>query len=219
METGVGRLIAQLRAEREMSQSQLADLLTRASGNPAITRNEISRWEQGKRRPRRYWLEWIAFVFGMSILDIEDLAKLAAPMVDTDEAEAIELRHRVAASDVGRVTLEKLEATVDDLAISYPTTPPDLLLLRVRRQLRPGRPAGCGGSTPDRGLPRRAQRPRGAVGLGAGDRGVAGGHGWGLPAGDQAQSGCAGHRATRQFSVHPGDRAGGSRARPTRPHP
>ena len=96
METGVGRLIAQLRAERDMSQSQLADMLARASGNPAVTRNEISRWEQGKRRPRRYWLEWLAVVFGMSLLDLEDLARLAAPTINTDEAEAIELRQRVA---------------------------------------------------------------------------------------------------------------------------
>jgi transcriptional regulator with XRE-family HTH domain len=135
VDTGVGRLIAQLRAEREVSQAQLADMLARASGNPAVTRNEISRWEQGKRRPRRYWLEWLAVVFGMSLFDLEDLARLAAPTVDTDEAEAIELRQRVAASDVGARTLDQLEATVDELAIAYPTSPPDLLLLRVRRHL------------------------------------------------------------------------------------
>lgn len=57
MEAGIGRLIAELRAERELSQAQLADLLVRASGNPSVTRNEVSRWEQGKRRPRRHWLE------------------------------------------------------------------------------------------------------------------------------------------------------------------
>lgn len=135
VETGVGRLIAQLRAERELSQAQLADMLAKASGNPALTRNEISRWEQGKRRPRRYWLEWLAVVFGMSLFDLEDLARLATPTVDTDEAEAIELRQRVTASDVGRETLEKLELAVDELAVAYPTTPPDLLLLRVRRHL------------------------------------------------------------------------------------
>jgi transcriptional regulator with XRE-family HTH domain len=119
MDTGIGRLISQLRSEREISQTQLAQLLASASGNPAVTRNEVSRWEQGRRRPRRYWLEWLAVVFGMSLFDLEDLARLATPAVDTDEAEAIELRHRVAASDVGRQTLERLEAAVDDLAIAY----------------------------------------------------------------------------------------------------
>lgn len=135
MDAGVGRLIAQLRAERELSQAQLADMLARASGNPAITRNEISRWEQGKRHPRRYWLGWLAVVFCMSLFDLEDLARPASPTVDTDEAEAIELRQHVAATDVGARTLEQLETSVDELAISYPTSPPDLLLLRVRRHL------------------------------------------------------------------------------------
>jgi hypothetical protein len=37
MNTGVGRLISQLRTEREISQAQLAHLLASASGNPAIT--------------------------------------------------------------------------------------------------------------------------------------------------------------------------------------
>lgn len=55
--------------------------------------------------------------------------------VDGDEAEAIDLRQRVAASDVGRQTLDRLELAVDEMAIAYPTTPPDLLLLRVRRHL------------------------------------------------------------------------------------
>ena len=135
METGVGRLIAQLRAERELSQAELAQLLAKSSGNPAVTRHEVSRWEQGRRRPRRYWLEWLAVVFGMSLFDLEDLARLATPTIDTDEAEAIELRQRVAFSDVGSQTLERLEAAVDELAIAYPATPPDLLLLRVRRHL------------------------------------------------------------------------------------
>jgi transcriptional regulator with XRE-family HTH domain len=135
MDAGVGRLISQLRTEREISQAQLAQLLASASGNPAVTRNEISRWEQGRRRPRRYWLQWLAVVFGISLADLEDLARLATPTIDTDEAEAIELRQRVAASDVGHRTLDQLESAVDDLAISYSATPPDLLLLRARRHL------------------------------------------------------------------------------------
>ena len=135
MDTGVGRLICQLRTEREISQAQLAQLLASAAGNPAVTRHEVSRWEQGRRRPRRYWLQWLAVVFGMSLTDLEDLARLASPMADSDEAEALELRQRIAASDVGRQTLQQLETAVDDLAISYPTSPPDLLLLRVRRHL------------------------------------------------------------------------------------
>lgn len=135
MSTGVGQLIAQLRAERDLSQAQLAALLASASGNPAVTRNEVSRWELGRRRPRRYWLEWLAVVFGMSLADLEDLSRLAEPSTGADEADAIDLRQRVAASDVGRNTLEQLEAAVDDLAVAYPRLEPDALLLRIRRHL------------------------------------------------------------------------------------
>lgn len=135
MEAGIGRLIAELRAERELSQAQLADLLVRASGNPSVTRNEVSRWEQDKRRPRRYWLAWLAVVFEMSVFDLEDLARLATPTLGSDETDAIELRQRVAASDVGARTLDHLDAAVDELAIAYTTSLPDLLLLRVRRHL------------------------------------------------------------------------------------
>lgn len=130
-----GHLISQLRREREWSQAQFADLLARASGNPAVTRNEISRWESGKRQPRRYWLEWIAVVFGVSLLDLHDLARLAEPVADDQEAEAIELRQRVAASNVGKRTLQQLEAVVDELAIAYPTSAPADLLVRARRHL------------------------------------------------------------------------------------
>ncbi|WP_157528089.1 transcriptional regulator [Nocardia sp. NRRL S-836] len=42
---------------------------------------------------------------------------------------------RVDASDVGEETLARLEAVVDELAISYPTTPPRVLLGRVRKHL------------------------------------------------------------------------------------
>jgi transcriptional regulator with XRE-family HTH domain len=100
--------------------SQLAELLASASGNPAVTRHEISRWEQGRRRPRRYWLQWIAVVFGMTLTDLEDVARLTSPGADTDEAEASELAQRVAASDVGPQTLERLESAVDELRSPTP---------------------------------------------------------------------------------------------------
>lgn len=52
-----------------------------------------------------------------------------------DEQDALELARRVAASDVGTETLARLEQAVDDLATSYPVTPPTALIGRLRRQL------------------------------------------------------------------------------------
>jgi len=54
---------------------------------------------------------------------------------DDDELDALELSRRVAASDVGAETLDRLEAAVDDLASAYPKAPPGDLLCRVRRHL------------------------------------------------------------------------------------
>jgi transcriptional regulator with XRE-family HTH domain len=52
-----------------------------------------------------------------------------------DEIEALEWARRATASDVGAETLRWLEQAVDDLATSYPRTPPVELLERVRRHL------------------------------------------------------------------------------------
>ncbi len=131
---GVGRFVAQKRAEHNLSQARLAELLADVTGNPAVTRHEVSRWERGTRRPRRYWLDALAGVLGVTIADFEDAARLAGHVTD-DEAEALDLAQRVAASDVGG-TLARIEAAVDDHAVAYPGTPPGLLLSQIRQYLR-----------------------------------------------------------------------------------
>lgn len=55
------------------------------------------------------------------------------PLADDDETGAWELARRVQASDVGAATLDRLERAFDELATSYPNTPPQELLKRVRR--------------------------------------------------------------------------------------
>lgn len=51
------------------------------------------------------------------------------------ELEAIELVRRFTASDVSGETLDKLEEAVDRMAMAYATTPPDRLLVKVRKHL------------------------------------------------------------------------------------
>ena len=48
-----------------------------------------------------------------------------------DEIAALDLGRRAGASEVGTDTVERLELTVDQLAIAYPGTPPADLLGRV----------------------------------------------------------------------------------------
>jgi Helix-turn-helix len=47
----IGRLVERVRADQGKSQHVLAELLAEASGNPSITREYVSRWENGKRIP------------------------------------------------------------------------------------------------------------------------------------------------------------------------
>lgn len=66
------------------------------------------------------------------------LAAILQPPVDDEadaEIEAIELARRVLASDVSEETLDRLERAADLMAVAYATTPPELLLPRVRRYL------------------------------------------------------------------------------------
>ena len=61
-------------------------------------------------------------------------AERPAAQID-DELDALDLAARVAASDLGSDTLDRLQRAADELAVAYATTPPEQLLPRVRRQL------------------------------------------------------------------------------------
>jgi transcriptional regulator with XRE-family HTH domain len=61
----IGPLLTRLRRERGWSQPRVAELLNSASGNPTVTKTEVSRWEREKRLPTRFWLGWLAVVFAV----------------------------------------------------------------------------------------------------------------------------------------------------------
>lgn len=58
----IGRLIRSVRRERGLTQYDLADALASASGNDSLGRDEVSRWERGKRVPGPYWRGWLSDV-------------------------------------------------------------------------------------------------------------------------------------------------------------
>jgi transcriptional regulator with XRE-family HTH domain len=58
----IGPLIRLARRHRGLTQYQLADALAGVSGNDGIGRDEVSRWERGKRVPGPYWRHWLARV-------------------------------------------------------------------------------------------------------------------------------------------------------------
>ncbi|RBQ18594.1 transcriptional regulator [Spongiactinospora rosea] len=94
----------------------------------------IKQWESGQHMPGRKYRPLLARALGVSVPDLFGTAPGTDSVMD-DELDALELARRVAASDVGADTLDRLEAAFDDLATAYQGTPPGVLLDRTRRHL------------------------------------------------------------------------------------
>ncbi|MER5644872.1 hypothetical protein [Streptosporangium sp. NPDC002524] len=98
----------------------------------------IKDWEAGKHQPKDPYRLLYCRVFGTEEAELfseePESTTPGAPHF-AEEIEALELARRVAASDVGTETLDRLELAVDDLAMAYQATPPAELLERVRRHL------------------------------------------------------------------------------------
>lgn len=71
-ETAIGDLIRELRTGLELSQSRLAAILSDLSGE-SLTRNEISRWENGYkgRTPGPFWLRHLATGLQVPLIALE----------------------------------------------------------------------------------------------------------------------------------------------------
>ncbi|GAA1435908.1 hypothetical protein GCM10009601_62720 [Streptomyces thermospinosisporus] len=68
MGTSIGANIKRLREQRGWSQARLAREVCQAAGviGDPVGRQEISRWETGKRTPRE-WLPFLAAVLGVPV--------------------------------------------------------------------------------------------------------------------------------------------------------
>ncbi|WP_433714618.1 helix-turn-helix domain-containing protein [Nocardia sp. CA-084685] len=112
-----------LRAAREAARLSLSALAARTHYSKAL----LGLLETGQRQVRPEHVRAYADALGIgSALFIEP---------SDGEQAAAEWIHRVAASDLGGDTLDRLELAVDDLAAGYPTTPPGELLIRIRQHL------------------------------------------------------------------------------------
>lgn len=81
-------LIATLRKARGISQTRLAQNLGELAGRPTLTKDEISRWERGARRPR-WWLPWIAQALDVPVTALERAG--ATPIPELEAAGQIDL--------------------------------------------------------------------------------------------------------------------------------
>jgi transcriptional regulator with XRE-family HTH domain len=70
-------MLRDLRSQLGLSQYDLAGKLIAVSGNCSITREDVSRWERGKRIPGPYWQKWLCTVFDLPQQDVEVAAAAA----------------------------------------------------------------------------------------------------------------------------------------------
>lgn len=139
--TSKRRRLAERRKACGLNQEEFAEAV-------GVDRSTVQRWENGKNDPQPWQRPKIAKALDLTAAELDALlvpddfssppqtphAWLAATEPNSDdEFDAIELARRVAASDVGKETLTRLENAFDELAMRYPKSPPQDLLERVRK--------------------------------------------------------------------------------------
>ncbi|MDX8036378.1 helix-turn-helix transcriptional regulator [Lentzea sp. BCCO 10_0856] len=70
-------LIPQARREQGLTQRELADLLCEISQNDSVTREEVSRWERGKRIPGPYWRAFLSTALDVPHAEVDKAAIVA----------------------------------------------------------------------------------------------------------------------------------------------
>jgi DNA-binding transcriptional regulator YiaG len=76
-EEPISALIRRARVRHGMTQAALARQLATVSGNAAVTRDQITRWERGGRVPSPYWRHWLSVVLEVSSYDLDRAARCA----------------------------------------------------------------------------------------------------------------------------------------------
>lgn len=82
----IGDLIRELRNRHGLTQLALAGRLADVSRNDGVGRQQVARWERGKRIPSRYWRYWIAAVLEVPTVDLDRAAALAQFLRTSPEA-------------------------------------------------------------------------------------------------------------------------------------
>jgi transcriptional regulator with XRE-family HTH domain len=84
--SSLGLIIRDLRTAVGWSQSRLADRLCEVSGQATITREDISRWENGRRSPGPFWLRHLATALQLPLTTLEEADRMDRRAFLTDVA-------------------------------------------------------------------------------------------------------------------------------------
>jgi transcriptional regulator with XRE-family HTH domain len=82
----VGAIVRDLRVGLGWSQSRLAQELATVSGRDSVTREVVSRWEHGRRRPAGYWLRHLATALQIPFTVLEHAERMERRLFLTDVA-------------------------------------------------------------------------------------------------------------------------------------
>ncbi|MEZ0089370.1 helix-turn-helix domain-containing protein [Streptacidiphilus sp. EB129] len=122
----IGCLIRDLRGAHGWSQGRLAQELCDVSGHAAVTRDEVKRWESGKRVPGPYWLRHLATALQvpLSILESERVKRRtfltdAAATVIAPIAASDLIRHGFDAALKHRPTVDAWQASLEQYGADY----------------------------------------------------------------------------------------------------
>lgn len=68
-------VIRGVRQRLGQSQYTLAERLVELSGNDGLTRDQVARWERGKRIPGPYWRRWLSLVLRIPLAVLDAAAQ------------------------------------------------------------------------------------------------------------------------------------------------
>ncbi|MET8861756.1 hypothetical protein ABZW11_02250 [Nonomuraea sp. NPDC004580] len=128
------RLWSQKDMARRLVEAADDDVRARLPARESIVRR-IKAYEAGHNQPDDPYRLLYARAFDLTEIELFEHRQSILGCDGDDEWNALELTRRAAATEVGKGTVDQLEATVDDLAVAYHETPPHELLVRVRRHL------------------------------------------------------------------------------------
>jgi transcriptional regulator with XRE-family HTH domain/tetratricopeptide (TPR) repeat protein len=124
MGSSIGANIKHLREQRGWSQARLAHEVCRAAGvtGDPVGRQEVSRWETGKRTPRE-WLPFIAGALGVSVDALREPLKPTEPPLPTledflPEDDPLSLLGGRTGRRIGMGTVDDLQQRVHGLRLA-----------------------------------------------------------------------------------------------------
>lgn len=134
----LGQVICELRSGMGMSQGRLADELNKTSGHSTLTREDVSRWERGKRMPGSFWLPHLSIALKVPLAQLE-AAKIDRELPDDRADEIRDLMAWVADSNTTDTAIEQIAHAADYLAEAHSQIPQQMVLagvLQAHRKVR-----------------------------------------------------------------------------------